>query len=150
MDTQTIRLADLSNRYVDLKMKGTWGYVDHELKDSGFAMVTAESYIEEFKVEDIRCIDEDSNKLDVPVLIGTDRYGRELTVPTDKILAVGWLSTVDQRRLESALWLLDSFSEIPRENVIGNEKLEEMIEDSKAVVDELTAKGVRVYERMGR
>lgn len=146
---QTIRLIDFHNRYVDLKMKGTWGYVNPELKAKGFAMMTAESYIEEFEVKTTKVFDDEGKNLKSPLLIGTDKYGRELEVPTDRILAVGWLDTQEQARLKALTWLQEGYSDLPIEALEGNELLQKMVTDNQKMYDELIAQGVTLYQRRG-
>lgn len=145
--TQTIRLIEFHNRFVDLQMKGTWGYVDPELKARGFAMVTAESYIEEFEVKTTKVFDDNHNELPTPILVGTDKYGRELEVPCDRIIAVGWLDTPEQARLKALKWLLDAYLEMPIEVLKGNDTLANMVMENQKQYDELIAKGVTLYQR---
>lgn len=145
--TQTIRLIEFHNRFVDLHMKGTWGYVEPELRERGFAMLTAESYIEEFEVKTTKLFDDNHNQLPTPLLVGTDKYGRDLEVPCDRILSVGWLDTPEQARLKAVMWLKENYSQLPVNAVEDNETIKKMVEDTQKVYDELTSQGVTLYQR---
>lgn len=140
--TQTIRLIEFHNRFVDLHMKGTWGYNPHNI-----AMLTAESYIEEFEVKTTKVFDDDHNELPTPLLVGTDKYGRDLEVPCDRIIAVGWLDTPEQARLKAVMWLKETYDNIPSEALEENERVRELVNDVQKVYDELTAQGVTLYQR---
>lgn len=143
--TQTIRLVDFVGRYVDLHMKGTWGYNPRNV-----AIITAESYIEEFHVTDVTALDRETGKeLKSPLIIGTDKYGRELNVPIDRILAVGWLDTKEQSSLYACKKLLDGYDNVTRDVIDSNDFLSKMYAETQARYDELVAKGVTPYQRRG-
>jgi hypothetical protein len=145
-NTQTLRLIDFHNRVVDVKMKGTYGYVEPSLKERGFAMLTAESYVEELVVTDTKVFDSEGNELPSPVIEGVDKYGRHMTLPVDRIIAVGFCDTKEQGRLKSLTQFMDMY---------GNAKgiLEEdhpLFKDYKDIRDkykELLDKGVEIYQR---
>jgi hypothetical protein len=146
--TQTLRLIDFHNRVADFKMKGTYGYVEPSLRERGFAMLTAESYVEELVVTDTKVFDSEGNKLPSPVIEGVDKYGRAMVLPIDRILAVGFCDTEEQGRLKSLTYLMDMY---------GNAKgvLEEdhpLFKDykqTKEMYQELLDKGVTIYQRKG-
>jgi hypothetical protein len=79
--------------------------------------------------------------------VGTDKYGRELEVPCDRIIAVGWLDTPEQAQLKALTWLIDAYSNIPVEALKDNDVLANMIMENQKQYDELIAKGVTLYQR---
>lgn len=145
-EQQTIQyLAEFHNRYVNLKMKGTWGYNPRNI-----TMLTATSYIEELEVTDMKSFDDEGKKLPSQLIIGTDRYGRYLEIPVDRILEVAFLDTKDQSRLKGLVWLENALKNLDMESIKDNKALKEMIDKSKEEYDKLIAKGVTVYQRRGK
>jgi hypothetical protein len=138
--TQTIVMADFHNRFVNLRMKGTWGY-----NPSGISMLTAESYIEELEVTDTRVLDENGERLEVFILVGVDKYGRELEIPMDKVLAVGFLGTKEQARLKGLTSIVAGFDSFPQE--VKDSPAFEMFKEMKDDYDKLIASGVELYQR---
>lgn len=137
-------LAEFHNRYVTLKMKGSWGY-----NRSNATIITAISYIEELEVTDMKALNEDMTKLKTPLLYGIDKYGRELEIPIDRILEVTFLDTKDQSLLKGLTWLQNAWANLDMQAIEENESLKEMLDNNKKRYDELIAKGVTVYERRG-
>lgn len=144
---QSVRLIDFHNRHADFLMKGTWGYVDPELRARGFAMLTAESWVEELEVSTTKVLDDNGDSLPTPLICGTDKYGRYLELPIDRILGFDFLDTEEQGRLKALAWLQDAYSKVPMDAIEDNEHLKKMIQDSKKNYDELIANGVTLYQR---
>lgn len=138
--TQKLVMADFFNRFVNLKMKGTWGY-----NPSGISILTAESYIEELEVTDTRVLDENGEVLEVFLLIGVDKYGRKLEIPMDRVLAVGFLDTKEQGRLKGLKSILANYDNIPQET--KEHPAFKMIQEMKDDYDDLISSGVKLYER---
>nr|WP_173026402.1 hypothetical protein [Aeromonas sp. Ne-1] len=145
--TQEVSVMDLYGRFINLHMKGTWGYVKPELKAIGFTMLTADSYIEEFEVKDFKVLDSETGEtLPHTVLIGEDKYGRELTVPVNRIISVNVLDTDEQKQLKNLNILINTYSAIDNLKEKNSElyaDLEKFIKDR----EELLSKGIKVYER---
>jgi hypothetical protein len=141
MANQTIRLVDFTNRVCDFEMKGTYGY-----NPSGASILTAVSYVEELVVTGTEVFDEDGNNLPSPVVKGIDKYGREMVLPIDRILAVGWLDTKEQGHLKALESLIPSFESIPNLDTVAPE-LFQNLQDFKAQRDELIEQGVTLYQR---
>ena len=139
--TQTIRLIDFHNRVCDIEMEGTYGY-----NPSGATILTAVSYVEELEVAGTDVFDENGNELPSPVVRGIDKYGREMVLPIDRILAVGWLDTEEQAKLKSLTWLIDAWSQIPNLESVSP-RLHEDYQRYTAERDELLAQGVTLYKR---
>lgn len=137
---EEIKLIELHNRYADFRMKGTWGYVDPELKKQGFAMMTAESTVEEFKVNRV---DVQNGEIHVE---GVDRYGRELRLPHERILSVYLLDTAEQAKLLSLESLIGTYSQLV-EHVDADSTWGKDLEEFKAQHTELIQKGVTPYQR---
>jgi hypothetical protein len=138
--TQTLVMADFHNRFVDLKMKGTWGY-----NPNGITMITAESYIEELEVTDTKVLDDNGETLEVFILIGIDKHGRTLEIPMDRVLAVGFLGTKEQARLKGLTSIVASFDNIPQET--KDLPVFKMFQEMKDDYDALLASGVKLYQR---
>lgn len=137
-------LAQFHNRFVDIKMKGSWGY-----NRSNATILTAVSWIEELEVTNLKSFDDEGNKLPSQLVIGTDKYGRLLEVPVDRMLEVSFLDTKDQSILKSVTQLKKAFAEIPSDKIAENEALVKMVEENRLRYDELLTKGVTLYERRG-
>jgi hypothetical protein len=141
MANQTIRLVDFTNRVCDFRMKGSYGY-----NRSGATILTAESYVEELVVTGTDVFDSEGNTLPSPIVKGIDKYGREMTLPIDRILAVGWLDTKEQGSLKSLNSLIESFSAIPNLEEVSSD----LYHDLQTFIqqrDELVANGVTLYQR---
>lgn len=139
--TQTIRLADFHNRVVDFKMKGTYGY-----NPTNATILTAVSYVEELEVTRTACFDDDGNELKSPIICGIDKYGREMVLPLDRILACGWVDTKEQSRLKGLETLIQTFGAIPNLQEVSP-KFYDDLQGFIAERDELVAKGVKLWER---
>jgi hypothetical protein len=137
-------LAQFHNRFVDIKMKGSWGY-----NRSNATIITAVSWIEELEVTNLKSFDDEGNKLPSQLVIGTDKYGRELEVPVNRMLEVSFLDTKDQSILKGVVSLKQGFANIPKEQIEENEVLKRMMEENRLRYDELLTKGVTLYERRG-
>lgn len=138
--TQTLVMADFHNRYVNLKMKGTWGY-----NPSNISILTAESYIEELEVTDTKVLDSEGEVLKVFILMGVDKYGRELEIPMDRVLAVGFIDTKEQSRLKGLTSVVKNFDKVSQE--VKETPAFQMFQEMKDDYDELVASGVKLYQR---
>ena len=138
---EEIKLIELHNRYADFRMKGTWGYVKPELKEQGFVMMTAESTVEEFKVNRVDVVNENEIYIE-----GVDRYGRELRLPHERILSVYLLDTAEQAKLIGLEYLVETYAELVQ-HIAEDSSWHEDFKNYTNMRNELIEKGVKPYQR---
>ena len=133
-------LFEMSNRFFDMKVRGTWGY-----NPNNVTMLTDSSWVEEFYLR--RSVIEDGEMM----MHGEDKYGRELKIPAERVLGISFLDKPEQKTLRLVTDLLDTYElGAKRAKEKGYEYPQELVDEVARLTVEknnLIEQGVELYQR---
>jgi len=138
ISNQRIPLYNLLDRVMDVRVRGSYGYLPQELRERGDVVLTAESTVQEFLLREADLDDDDGSIY----LVGTDYYGRELRIPVDRVVYVTPKSTLDQAQLARLNSILSNPVTAEEQD---SEPFRNLMEFFKDMRDRLVAAGVTEY-----
>lgn len=144
-ETEGIKAYTVVNRVVDFTMKGSYGYQTKRFGESGGSIITAESTVYEFQVDKLEIVD-------LPhwgkkfCFIGTDYYGREMSLPVDRVLAMSFKDTEDQGRYRGLTSTLDLFENSIKDlDKASKRHAKDTFEQVYDIFNDLKEKGIEIY-----